>query len=636
MMFFGILQNGDDDMDVQLGATPPTLVNHVLTRRMERVLNALEDLSDDMFKGKPYSVNDFERQISHISACPLDEVPTAKLQLCDMFRKCGVKKVEYGNDLSYYEDLLQSSDIPTSEQMNSWVYEYFLREFVKNPFPTPEKYIARVVNRKISVNWAQDSLRLKILKQFVLWAEGLKAAGYSIACIRQYVREKTGKEKLALSETASGLDEGIFGLLEEGREKERAAREALSEYKNAKKKAGITEAEFQNDSAYLALKEQLEREINNRKQLYKNKGKYTVLKMADDLACGKFSNTSVVREEIYLFAVVFGLTFSIDPDKSDDLNDIENVMFRDYYANNIMRYISGKNNQIRSGGEEAVPTGKGINYKNYIEIIFLYYLFKDRADQLNPSEKLKKIYSLASEVHERYMAADRPDSAKEEKAVLTRLYIDDVKPQDSFEDESYDSILLKNEEDFIQHLVHFYDCSFVPDKRSAFGKESEQKTATKVYLDLLQENFDEKDLALDDYNDWGLYCFLDEYTDIKKTIVDIEKGTIAVDSLSDRDKFNVLLYEVDRDLRKIKTRSEAAGKQVISRSDILKLVYQAFTFKKMERRKADYYRSFAYTFHDFCDYASSYLESALFHPIDGRDLYDLILIYSAYCAGNDF
>ena len=86
-----------------------------------------------------------------------------------------------------------------------------------------------------------------------------------------------------------------------------------------------------------------------------------------------------VREEIYIFSIVFELTYFIgDPEEivteETRTRNIEKVMFGDYYANNLMRYVSSNHVNLKKGGEIQEPSGKGINYKNYMEVIFLYYL----------------------------------------------------------------------------------------------------------------------------------------------------------------------------------------------------------------------------------------------------------------------
>ena len=66
----------------------------------------------------------------------------------------------------------------------------------------------------------------------------------------------------------------------------------------------------------------------------------------------------------------------------------------------------------------------------------------------------------------------------------------------------------------------------------------------------------------------------------------------------------------------------------------MKLYYQCF----MDRLGEDDDPSgkiFSVLWDNFCDGVNQYLVPALFLPVDGRNLYDLVLVYSAYCLSND-
>ena len=53
-----------------------------------------------------------------------------------------------------------------------------------------------------------------------------------------------------------------------------------------------------------------------------------------------------------------------------------------------------------------------------------------------------------------------------------------------------------------------------------------------------------------------------------------------------------------------------------------------------ELDEEDIWKSFPEVCDDFSELANSHLENALLNPIDGRNLYDLIIIYYAYCNVN--
>ena len=105
------------------------------------------------------------------------------------------------------------------------------------------------------------------------------------------------------------------------------------------------------------------------------------------------------------------------------------------------------------------------------------------------------------------------------------------------------------------------------------------------------------------------------------------------DDIDDRTKFDILIYEVNRDICREKSQSELERK-IISRADILRLFYQLYICMN-DGSEDEMMRSFLDVYDDFSELANQHLENALLRPINGRDLYDLILIYSAYCCINE-
>lgn len=547
-------------------------MGHTLTQRMTSVVEGLKDKFAAL-----YNTLDFEYKIKKLKECTPDEIGSVQMELVRMFKKCGVEYVKHGQMPSYYEDVLKNSNIPTPKKMSHRVYQSFLQEFVENPYPAPEEYIERIVDSKIDPEWKEDSLRLKILKTFIRDADALKAAGYKSMYIKQFVKEKTKKKSVSSGDMIDYLDDSIFDAL-----------------KNA-------------DS-----------------HQPKKHGKYGLLKISEDLALGRFGNANVVREEIYLFAIVFELAyFTGDPEEivteAEKARDIEKMMFGDFYTNNIMRYISSGHEYMKSGGEQQNPTGKGINYKNYMEAIFLYFL---RRWDLSIADKLKGVYKMAQEVHTEFL--EKADISEE-------IPNEDEENRTQYYSTVFKENVLETEEKFKKFLIAKYDCSMPPETTPVFSVEAEQNTAKKEYEMLLEEA---SDFKLHDDKDvkWNLAIFADEIDleRIKKVQEDSEKGIIDFDNIDAKTKLDVLLYEVNRDIRKKKSQSEL-DRKIISRADILRLCYQMYIAMNDEEPII----SFPEVYNDFSEMTNQHLQAALLRPINGRDLYDLILIYLAYCNINE-
>lgn len=134
----------------------------------------------------------------------------------------------------------------------------------------------------------------------------------------------------------------------------------------------------------------------NRKKLgLKN---YELLKIADDLANGRFSSQGKTREYIYMFAIAFGMTATgYDGEKGTadprQFTDIQKNLFYDYYADNVVNNISNvsgisDNSAVIFGSD---VDGYGINYKNPAEIAFLWCLDQENKDAI---EKLSDAYEI--------------------------------------------------------------------------------------------------------------------------------------------------------------------------------------------------------------------------------------------------
>lgn len=549
-----------DQMNVRLE------VMRTLTQRMESVISGLEMQFGDLLNRR-----DFERKINALRKCKSDETASIQFDLIEMFRQCGYRdEIKEGN-AEYYEALLDKCEIPVPERLPFYMYERLLHEFERNPFPMPQDYLSRIVKKKIDPAWANDPLRLQILKVFLRDADALKAAGYTSNCVKQYVKNKTNTSLPTWDLVIEKLDDGIFTELMESKDK------------------------------------------------IKGRSRLALLKICNDLANGIFGNPNVTREEIYLFSVVFDLTFY--GNNAERLrrpeNDIEQVMFGDYYSNNIMRYVTEHGERIRKGGEIKYPVGSGINFKNYMEVICLFFLCQN----LPAREKLVKIYGMAGRLYERQKRKDertQPNESQSEERLnkITQLYESEIRLFASGTEEGF--------EQFEEYVAEHYNCSEDPRGSNAFGIESEQNTAVRIYKKLLEDGIEDK--YFDEYFLPRGLVFFDEVLDKEKIDVHIDPR-----KLDAKGQFNVLLYEIDRDLSIIPG-VNAPERETITRADFLRAFYQMYINMNTDNGQ---FRSFADAYEDFSYEANPYLKEARLAPINGRNLYDLLLIFSAYCIINE-
>jgi hypothetical protein len=322
------------------------------TKITNRLSNAMEQLGSE-FTGF-YTKSDFEDILKKLKtirrAGNRSRIPGTLKMLYWMLEECKVE-FEKGREDEYYENIINNLNLIEDDELENKVLVGLYKLY--EAYPQPSEYMARIVNR-LADNRNQnksDSLRLRILKQFILCGNYLSDAKYGgRGYIQRYIKAKLNQTSNVDDETvAEKLDDEVFACLE-------GARRADTKYD----------------------------------------GKYGVLKLADDLADGKFRTEGSTKRGLYLFAMAFDMTYYDGDGETlfDSRSDIEKNLFKDYYTNNLMRFLNDAYRDTNAGGLEVDPTGQGINYKNFAELIYVYYISK----KMKPQDKIKNATSLIDEI----------------------------------------------------------------------------------------------------------------------------------------------------------------------------------------------------------------------------------------------
>lgn len=120
-----------------------------------------------------------------------------------------------------------------------------------------------------------------------------------------------------------------------------------------------------------------------------------LLTIANDLANASFKMNGRSRNDIYTFAFAFGMKLFDETDINyDRLLDIEKLMF-EVFSDNPFRHLE----QADKKNTDAIPSGEGINYKNFAEVICLYYIML-QDDTLNEYERYKRALECIKECKE--------------------------------------------------------------------------------------------------------------------------------------------------------------------------------------------------------------------------------------------
>lgn len=302
------------------------------------------------------------------------------------------------------------NSIPTQKQQQKLLLTR-LHDLYRQ-FPTSEAYMERLVRRLLKGQFEADSVRLAILKKLYLEVK-LDSTGAAT----KFLVARLTPEETKTYKKLRGSEKRAFLV------------------------AKLDESIFATE---LALP-----------------------KMAGDLAMGNFVGNGGTRKNLYIFAIAFGMTTDFGGGVSDPKTDIEKNLFHDYYQDNLLRYVAKA-----AGSDSDMPSGEGINYKNFAEVIYLYTIVKYPG--LTPEEKLAKAEALIDDCKkEAKVSADTPAAPPTE---LTEHFRDTlVKQLMGLPEDQVTGFLCKN------YYVH------TPQPNtSVTGYAGRQNTAREKYLELAE------------------------------------------------------------------------------------------------------------------------------------------------------
>lgn len=592
-----------------------------ITSRAVTAFYGLEDVFSTM-----YCKKDFERILNHIKNASESARNSHYIPL--LYRMLDDCKIEYeiGMENDYYESLIEekvSSGAYDGEALEDRMILALFDRFKE--YSTPSEYMDRILVRlqdeEDKEKWDGCSLRLRILKQFVKYGNYLSDAGYgSRPTIEKYAVEKTGKKKKDLSqaEIADVLTEDIFD-------------------------------DF--DSTTENIDERT-------KSARKPNGKFGLLKVCDDLAFGKFRTQGGTKKSLYFLAMVLKMSLAGLPG-ADAENDIMKNLFRDYYNNNLMRFMTESyKGHLR---EFENPSGQGINFKNFAEMVYLYYIAKAG---LEPQEKIlrssRMINDLAAESRNRRPIGEKvkKDSEKTEKYRERFVHKDTESGMEMFIEDFFDL----PEEEFKAFLLDNYDCDTGTGETfmrrgnleeniiSAIQIDADQRTAYAAYkaiLDELKIELEVREMSLEDCN-YGLW-FVDVSAYKKEGIVNIPDRHREVDR-KNFDEFMEVLFGVnlligntvnespsDKDENQEHTdtsriRIKALSVQEagdITRASLMAAYYYYFNITHEENMRVSW-TSYGDLFEEYKRKLDPILEKCGYQEISGKNLFDVVLTFSSY------
>lgn len=600
--------------------------------------------------------NDFNSKIEKLNGTNSSQVHSICAELCEMFDALDIP-CEIGQDVSYYKRLAEQSNLPEFRDVENSILNIMYENF--GNYPTPEEYMLRIVDRLSNPDdgWQKDTLRLRILRRFIKYInccvytlhDGRKKSIFGWEkVVMDYAKKAGAPKEASISDVADYIDEGIFdeydraieecqSVLNQAQTSDAVSmlREQVKELKKKIKKIKNDESKLIELQTKLKKKESELKEENKKIDNAKSKLKYVrekygLIKIANDLSKGIFKSGGSTKRDLYLFAIAFDMTYTVikepgalETEELIDFNsDIEKNLFVDYYTNNLMRFITASYAGDLSA-LELDPSGVGINYKNFAEMIYIYYISQD----LEPIEKLRR----AIEMIERLKNTEGGVKAKDDSTHYYRTLFTE-------------EILSMNESEFESFISSNYDCDvdfeYLDEKQqSRTGRKSvlqvrtDQNTAFDFYIELITEiengdciteRSDRKDC------NYGLY-----FTDVGVEAAEYEKVLMSTLNNANSEKvkdFVRLLYNINRFLSQKEKLSITEPEKMTRTALITAYYYWYNNFNNMDETTGAE-KTFVDVMDDYIDSKTGLngmLAASGYQPINDRNIFDLAVIFSSY------
>lgn len=350
----------------------------------------------------------------------------------ELIEKLNMAGVEASDSMTIDELKECVRKLPNGMQMDQKMFDVLYNMY--QTFENPAKQMEKIVRRLGIPEYQNGSVRLAILKQFILNTD--YHTGPVKEMIRSRIHSSTGE---------------------------------LIHRRNVKSEIL---AEWADESLFKQLDFKLTKD---------EKKKYALLRLCDDLASGRFRTNGSTRLALYMFAFAFDMTFYSDAmvGDYDQDRDIEKNLFFDFYRNHMLRILSESDSL---SDYEANPSGEGINYKNFAEIIYLYYLNRKELpirDRISKAEKM--IAKCQIEAGKMGRVTRQPKLSQTEQFAEYYTYV--------YKDCFIDAMSSITEEQLPQFIVEHYSCTEKNCFRTKMMISSDTRTAVFHYRNFVKKSY---------------------------------------------------------------------------------------------------------------------------------------------------
>ncbi len=563
-----------------------------ITVRMDKLETEIEDRFTNL-----YCKKDFEYQYRVALSSPSDRQVFVLRKIAQMLNDIGVE-CEYGQTAAYYRKLIDSLTIPASpRELQSKLIETLCNKY--SFYPKPEEFMQRIVDSLDPETVLDGSLELRILRQFV---KTVNVRG----------NDKLYSKSLA-TVAVEDIDESKFDML--------------------------------------TSDDKVKPEC------------YMLVQACYNLAKGKFISPTTTKKLLFIFAFAYDMRYYFSSSSAgyDVTRDVEKNLFVDYYCDNIARYLFSEDGG-KTGGSDKEPSGLGLSPKNFIDTIFVYYL---NNEELSPTQKINGFYSMVNRVKD---AWKKSHSYSDEvrniyEGTPTAVYRDRfAKTQSGMGEAEFEKFILDN---YYCDVRYTYTNSKTREihegSKGIFEVQMASNTAFNQYaeiLDLTKEvlglsplaDFSKidrrknKDSTADDVFD---KLFSDEDSILVARFSELEENVPSLDlecfksfegSSTDFEKFALVMRSIEERLNPYDALAVTDAINV-TRTKLIAAYYHYYCLVNengIDADQGDVWTSFKDVYEDMGGCLNSYLEEAGYQKISSKNLFDIFVIFLAYCKINNY
>ena len=403
---------------------------------------------ETLFQGKLselksyYCREDFERALADYDCAPKD---AKSFRMKDVARLCNARGMK-AKALIADRSLLGS--IPDRSAMQEELLRSFYDMYAQSL--APSDFMERIV-RRLAPEYASDPVRVAILKKFVVGG-GDHFKRFHTNQIWEWAKKQLSKAEEAIYQSSSEeeqkalllskIDDSLFEhssvemtdaeilklildcigkyqaddtLAFEGIELSEKTIANLAEIVSEDKVSEFTaslEKDFRSqlktikrvsktgkESTAADLYKQAKKDAVKAKKsaARKNDIDFELVEMCNDLAAGNFRVNGKTKVYLYYFALMFDMTLPLDGRECVPERNIVKNLFQDFYNDNLLRLLSADYTDSKNATAlEKEPTGEGINYKSFVEMIYIYFLCRDDL-KMSPGEKIDQAEAIIDE-----------------------------------------------------------------------------------------------------------------------------------------------------------------------------------------------------------------------------------------------